>query len=198
MKKHITLAVVVLCGLCACFVSCNEEADEETWLFYAAYNSDGTIGSSGLTQSEWESRLAFVQNKSTVVLSADLGSDDLLAFAAALTSSGKTGITLDLGNLSIVSINASTFSGCTGVTSVVLPETVVSIGKDAFLGCTSLTSVTIGSGLIFVNKNAFSGCTSLTLVTYSGTTDDWEDILIASGNECLTGAMVVCSDGVYS
>ena len=198
MKKLAALSVTVLCGLCACFLSCNQDADEEVWLFYPTYNSGGTFGSSGLTQSEWESRLAFVQDKSTVVLSSELGSDDLAVFAAALTSSGKTGITLDLSNLSIVSINASTFSGCTAITSIVLPESVVSIGKDAFSGCTSLTSITIGSDLISVNKNAFSGCTSLTLVTYGGTTDDWDDILIATGNECLTGATVVCSSGVYS
>ena len=195
MKKLAALAATVLCGLCACFVSCNQDADEEVWLFYATYNSDGTIGSSGLTQSEWESRLASVQGESTIVLSSELTSEDLAVFAAALTSSGKTGITLDLGNLSVVSINASTFSGCTAITSVVLPETVVSIGEDAFSGCTSLTSITIGSSLCQVDENAFTGCTALTLVTYGGTTDDWEEIAIASGNECLTEAKVVCSGG---
>ena len=195
MKKLAALSVAVLCGLCACFLSCNQDADEEVWLFYATYNDDGTIGSSGLTQSEWESRLASIQGESTIVLSSELGSDDLAVFAAALIASGKTGIKLDLSNLGIVSINASTFSGCTAITSVVLPETVVSIGDNAFSGCTSLTSITIGSSLCQVDEDAFSGCTALTLVTYGGTTDDWDSIAIDSGNECLTEATVVCSDG---
>ena len=172
MKKIAGLASAVLCGLCACFLSCNPDAGEEVRVFYPTYNSDGTIGSSGLSQSEWESLLASIQGESTIVLSSDLTSADLITFAKALIASGKTGIKLDLSNLSIVSIASETFLNCTAITSIVLPETVVSIGKDAF-----------------------SGCTSLTLVTYGGTMDDWGDIAIDSGNEYLTGATIVCSDG---
>ena len=172
MKKLVALAVALLCGLCVCFVSCNYDADEDVWLFYATYNEDGTLGSAGLTQSEWEEKLSSVSNGSKIVLPAELSSDDLKTFAAALIASGKTDITLDLSNLSITSIAAETFSGCTALTAIVLPETIVSIGE-----------------------NAFSGCTSLTLVTYEGTTDDWDSISIASGNGYLTGATIVCSDG---
>ena len=172
MKKIAGLAGVVLCGLCACFVSCNSDAGEDVRVFYPTYNSDGTIGSSGLSQSEWESLLASIQGESTIVLSSDLTSADLITFAKALIASGKTGINLDLSNLSIVSIASETFLNCTAITSIVLPEAVVSIGEDAF-----------------------SGCTSLALVTYGGTMDDWDDIAIDSGNEYLTWATIVCCDG---
>lgn len=80
------------------------------------------------------------------------------------------------------------FSGCDGITSVMIGNSVTSIGYQAFYGCDSLTSVVIGDSVTSIRYQAFYGCDSLTTIYYSGTAEDWDNILISSGNSLLNDA----------
>ena len=112
---------------------------------------------------------------------------------------------------SVTSIGDSAFESCWGLTSVTIPDSVTSIGDSAFSLCTSLTSVTIGNGVTSIGAQAFEECTGLTAITipnsvksigvhafngcnnltdvyYSGNVDQWQQITVESGNECLLNA----------
>jgi len=89
---------------------------------------------------------------------------------------------------SVTSIGDYTFYGCSSLTSVTISDSVTSIGNYAFKGCSSLTSVNIGNGVTSIGDYTFYGCSSLTSVYYTGTAEQWGQISIYSGNECLTNA----------
>lgn len=111
------------------------------------------------------------------------------------------------------------FSGCSSLTSIVLPSSIVEIYGNTFSGCSSLVSVT-GSTLSKFGAYAFDDCSSLREITLSnekpayplddnrigvyafdgciGLTDvyfeetqqEWQEIVIASGNTALTQATI--------
>lgn len=69
-------------------------------------------------------------------------------------------------------------------------DSVTSIGSGAFSDCTSLTSIVIGDGVTSIGDYAFSDCYSLIDVYYTGTEEEWAEIEIADGNECLSNATI--------
>ena len=73
--------------------------------------------------------------------------------------------------------------------SVTLGQSVTVLGKGAFDLCQQLISVTIPAGLTQIGQNAFSGCDALWHVLYQGTQEQWEAIVLGSGNSCLTNAI---------
>ena len=68
------------------------------------------------------------------------------------------------------------------MTAVKIPDSVISIGQYSFVSCESLTNITIGSGLTFVSLYAFNGCSNLTKVNYTGTIDQWAEIVFRDGD----------------
>ena len=66
-----------------------------------------------------------------------------------------------------------------------------------FGGCKSLPSIYIPKSIKSIETEAFSCCDSLTDVYYEGSEEDWEKIVVESGNDCLTGATIHfnCDDG---
>ncbi|MBO5777105.1 MAG: leucine-rich repeat domain-containing protein, partial [Clostridia bacterium] len=91
---------------------------------------------------------------------------------------------------SVTSVGEFAFRYCDSLTSIIIPESVTTIGKNAFSGCTSLTSVTIGSGVTTIGKQAFYSCNSLTDVYFTGTEEEWNQIVIGWDNGCLTNATI--------
>lgn len=73
---------------------------------------------------------------------------------------------------------------------------VTSIGNAAFFGCRGLAHVEIPVSVTRIGAEAFSDCIALTNVTYRGTMATWENISIGEGNEPLTGAVILCNDGL--
>lgn len=88
-------------------------------------------------------------------------------------------------------------------TDVIIPDRspdgdlVTSIDNSAFSG-EEITSITIPVGIEEIGRNAFKGCTELTDVYYAGTTAQWEEIDIKSGNTLLTNATLHTNDVIYT
>ena len=91
-------------------------------------------------------------------------------------------------NSQLTSIGDYAFEGCTSLTSVTIPGSVTTIGDRAFAYCTSLTNIVIPDSVTTIGKWAFGDCTSLTNVYYTGTEEQWNEILIGTNNTELTNA----------
>ena len=96
---------------------------------------------------------------------------------------------------SVTIIGGWAFDGCTGLTSITIPNSVTSIGGWAFDGCTGLTNITIPNSVTSIGNWAFDGCTSLRTAHYTGTSEQWAKVSIASGNDPLTNCIVFESGG---
>ena len=98
-----------------------------------------------------------------------------------------------IGNIiipsSVETVGQNAFAKC-GMTSVAFSDGLKTIPEGTFADCQNLTSVTIPYTVTKVDKNAFSGCQSLITVFYDGFEDEWNEIVIESGNDKLKSAAV--------
>lgn len=97
----------------------------------------------------------------------------------------------------ITSISCNTFR-YSQLETVKLGSGLKEIGDSVFLYCTDLTSINIPVSVASIGSNAFSKCRNIQ-ATYAGTSEQWEKISIASGNELLqksvTGKDVTIASG---
>ena len=107
---------------------------------------------------------------------------------------------------SVTTIGANAFTNCDSLTNIIIPDSVTSIGGSAFWSCDNLKSVTIGNGITTIenqlfldcdflesviipvsvtniSKYAFDFCESLKYIYYSGTQEEWNNIMIDSSND---------------
>ena len=89
---------------------------------------------------------------------------------------------------SVVSIGDFAFSN-SSITSVTIPGSVKTIGACAFLEARSLKTVTMSKLVSEIKINAFS-CCSIENVYYSGSEDDWNEIVFGDNNIQLTNATI--------
>ncbi len=92
------------------------------------------------------------------------------------------------GSVSIIGFES--FANCDMLTNVIIQEGVTSIDMDAFSYSDSLASVTIPASVIEIGFEAFALCDKLTDVYYGGTEAQWNEIIIGTGNDCLTEAKI--------
>ena len=90
---------------------------------------------------------------------------------------------------SVVNIGWSSFGNC-NLKSVVLPKSVEKIGGYSFFDNKNLKQIQIQNNVTDIEDNAFYGCTSLRDVYYTGTEEEWKNIYIFEGNECLLNANI--------
>ena len=88
---------------------------------------------------------------------------------------------------SVTSIPYLTFAYCESLTDVTIPDGVATV-TAAFYGCKNLSSVIIPLSVTSISVSSFYECDNLATVYYCGTVYDWNEISIASGNECLITA----------
>ena len=91
---------------------------------------------------------------------------------------------------SVTTIDGYAFNRCTSLTSVVIPDSVTTIGSYAFEDCDSLTSIVIPDSVTTIGDGAFAGCISWMNVFYTGTEEEWNQIVIRYGNEALENATI--------
>lgn len=75
------------------------------------------------------------------------------------------------------------------ITKIVIKSGITSIGAGAFWE-SDVTSVTIPESVTKIGDSAFNGCNSLTDVYYSGTEEQWEEIVIGYGNGKIENAEI--------
>ena len=72
-----------------------------------------------------------------------------------------------------------------------LPDNTVGIASNAFAYCYDMVTLEIPRGVKYINKDAFVGCTSLKTIYYGGSKEEFDNIVIESGNEKLWGAEII-------
>ena len=107
--------------------------------------------------------------------------------SAFSSCTGLTSLTISNG---VTNIGNSAFWNCTGLTSVTIPDSVTSIGYSAFEYCTGLTSVTIPDSVTSIGNRAFCGCDCLKAAYYLGFSEQWAEVSIGWGNNCLTDCII--------
>ena len=75
-----------------------------------------------------------------------------------------------------------------------LPDNTVGIASNAFAYCDQMTTLEIPRSVKYINKDAFVGCTSLKTIYYGGSKEEFDNIVIESGNEKLWGAEIICAN----
>ena len=105
------------------------------------------------------------------------------------TAAGDLVIPDTLDGAPVTEIRYNAFYGCNKLTSVTIPEGVTTIGSYAFNNCTSLTSVTLPKSLNMVEGYAFDG-TRVKDVYYGGTVEDWNEVILKTGNDVLKAVKV--------
>ena len=74
------------------------------------------------------------------------------------------------------------------VTELVIDDTTTSISSSAFQYCTSITSVSFGPSVKSIGTWAFDGCSNLKNVYFRGSSTDYANISISSGNDYFKNA----------
>ena len=86
------------------------------------------------------------------------------------------------------------FSFCDNLVSVELSKSVMTIEEYAFYGCDNLKEITIPVSITDIQADAFCYCPNLIDVYYTGTSEDWDEISISSGNDDLESANIHFSE----
>lgn len=98
---------------------------------------------------------------------------------------------------SLEAIGISAFQN-NGFEEIVIPDNVKSIEKGSFWGCSSLKTITLPASLASIGASAFKNCDRLETVYYKGTQAQWVQIKIDDYNDKLTGAKIICTDGIIN
>lgn len=87
-------------------------------------------------------------------------------------------------------IDEGTFISCTGLTNITLPDGVSYIDSYTFQNCTHLESIVIPESVTVIGESAFEYCDNLTDVYFTGTEEEWNEVIINSRNEPLKKAVI--------
>lgn len=85
-------------------------------------------------------------------------------------------------------IDEGTFSSCSNMTTVTIGNSVVLIRSRAFYLCDKIESVIIGNGISTIAKEAFYKCDYIKDVYFTGSEEEWNDVIIGWGNFAFKGA----------
>ena len=78
---------------------------------------------------------------------------------------------------------------------IVIPDNVKTIEDGGFEYCSNLKTITLPASLASIGASAFAS-TVLETVYYKGTQAQWAQIKIDDYNDKLTGAKIICTDGI--
>ena len=90
-------------------------------------------------------------------------------------------------NAIIETVTNTLIQGCK---NTIIQSDVTGIGEYAFYNCSNLVNIIIPSNVKNIGNSAFYGCSNLTDVYYTGTEEQWNDIVIDDWNESLQNATI--------
>ena len=92
---------------------------------------------------------------------------------------------------SVTAWSLEAFSGCKNLKSIKLSSGLINIPTKAFQSCQNLESIVIPNSIISIDGMAFAYCSNLKAVYYTGSQDDWNDIIInETYNQYLLNAQI--------
>ena len=95
-----------------------------------------------------------------------------------------------------IEIAQMAFQQCTSLQMVLISDATTCIPEGTFYNCTSLTTIKIKSTVTSIRDSAFGGCTSLIDINFTGTMEQWNNIILKSDwNYNVPATIVHCSDG---
>ena len=93
-------------------------------------------------------------------------------------------------------IHKTAFSECKSIVSVICNTSLTKISRNAFAYCESLEKITIFHSIKTIETSAFLDCTNLKTINYSGTMQEWTDLMEKIDWELgIDNYKVICSDG---
>ena len=95
----------------------------------------------------------------------------------------------------IMKLSRGMFEGCTELKKLSIPENIAAIEERAFNCCYKLSDITIPRGVKRIGENAFRRCFRLKNVRFDGTREEWNEVSVAPGNECLLRTIKCSNDG---
>ncbi len=144
-------------------------------------------------ESNWENGVLYIGNH--LIVAKDYLAGEYIVKDGTLSIAGH-GFYLceQLTNVvmpdSVEYIGISAFLGCSSIKNLKIPTKVTTLCREVFGGCTSLSSVRFSKNITQIEKWAFNDCENLTDVYFVGSSDDWDNIIIAEGNEYLNNANI--------
>lgn len=84
------------------------------------------------------------------------------------------------------------------ITDIEIPKSAVVLNKYAFYDCQNIKTVTIHNSLLGITEDAFYNCTGIENVYFTGTEDEWDFLLISSGNDAIDNAEKTFEYGKFS
>ena len=85
-------------------------------------------------------------------------------------------------------------AGLTTSSNAIIPKATTVIEEEAFYNCINMVSVSIPATVLQIGDRAFYGCSGLKDVYYNGTEEQWDAIMLGTGNGPLTRAAIHCGD----
>ena len=163
---------------------CGKSYSEETPAGHTWDNTGLKCTECGITVVEY----AFKPSDYDAKMGTTTASDAHVVIPETFEYGGKT--------YKVTKIGWAAFRDKTNLTSIVIPESVTYFDDYCFTRCTNLSSINIPKDTTVIRWDVFADCTSLTAITYSGTIEDWENVVLGA-NWNLRAAIteVVCSDG---
>jgi hypothetical protein len=79
-------------------------------------------------------------------------------------------------------VGNSAFDSCYSLFRVSFGNNVKVIEERAFINCNSIGSIIVGTGLEEIKTDAFNNCTAIRFIYYMGTAEQWENVIIGTGN----------------
>ena len=100
--------------------------------------------------------------------------------------------TLAIVNLNdgITNIGYEAFADCPSLISIVLPYGVTTIATSAFAYCYNLQQITVPGTIQSIGNSVFYECDELEDVYYYGTANQWGQVSVGMGNDCLLNATI--------
>ena len=151
-------------------------------------------------QKEIGTAINTVANKTNycAFFSLDLSATELTEISEEAFSTCRL-IGLILPN-SLKTIGIGAF-GYNNFEEIVIPDKVKTIEDGGFEYCSSLKTITLPASIVSIGASAFADCASLKTVYYKGTQEQWDALkanISTTGNDKLTGAKIICTDGDYT